>query len=83
MVEISFNYYIAYGINPIKPGPGALSALPFEFLLIAHKRMLRSIRNFLTFPKYQKRKIWKNFDLIFLPLPPWGGGSKKSRSMKI
>ena len=41
------------------PGP------PYAFLLTAPKRMLRSTRNFLTFPKYQKQKNWKNWYLIF------------------
>ena len=37
----------------LNPGGGA-ERHPLRVLLIAHKRMLRSLRNFLTFPKYQK-----------------------------
>ena len=57
-------------LNPIKPGGGALRAPPYAFLLTAPKRMLRSTRNFLTFPKYQKQKKSKNLSFIFLTLPP-------------
>ena len=37
----------------LSPGGGA-ERHPLRVFLIAHKRMLRSLRNFLTFPKYQK-----------------------------
>ena len=44
-------------VDPIKPkGGGPEAPPPYAFLLTAPKRMLRSIRNFLTFPKYQKQK---------------------------
>ena len=32
---------------------------------IASKRMHLVIQNFLTFPKYQKQKFWKNLNSIF------------------
>ena len=43
---------------------------PHAFLLNAPKRMLQLIRNFLTFPKYQKGKILTKF---FNPLLEGGG----------
>ena len=58
-------------------GEGGAERHPQRVFLIAHKRMLRSLRNFLTFPKYQKQKKSKNLSFIFLTLPLRGGGLPK------
>ena len=57
-------------LNLLSPG-GGLS------LLTAPKRMLRSIRNILTFPKFQKQKKIEKFEFHFFNPTPPGGGCKK------
>ena len=37
--------------------------------------------NFLTFPKYQKQKFWKNLSSIFFTPPPSAGGTKKMKKI--
>ena len=46
---------------------------------IASKRMQIVIQNFLTFPKYQKQKFWKNLNSNFFTPPPSEGGTKKTK----
>ena len=64
--------------NPIKPGGSPQGPPPpYAFLLTAPKHMLRSTRNFLTFPKYQKQKKIEKFEFHFFNPTPQGGGVKK------
>ena len=68
----------------LSPGGGAhWTPPPYAFLITAPKRMLRSTRNFLTFPKYQKQKKSKNFSFIFLTLAPQGGFVQKIGKWKL
>ena len=50
---------------------------------IASKRMNVVTQNFLTFPKYQKQKFWKNLNSNFFTLSPSEGGTKKTNIFKL
>ena len=41
------------------------------------------IQNFLTFPKYQKQKFWKNLNSNFFTPPPSEGGTKKTKKFEV
>ena len=41
------------------------------------------IQNFLTFPRYQKQKFWKNLNLNFFTAPPSEGGTKKTKKFEV
>ena len=41
------------------------------------------IQNFLTFPKYQKQKFWKNLNSNLFTPPPSEGGTKKKIKMVL
>ena len=48
-------------------------------MIHAHKLMALMIRNYLTFPKYQKQKFWKNSKFYFFTPTPLGGGHENSK----
>ena len=52
-------------------------------MTIAPKRIFVLIWNFVTFPKYQKQKFWKNLNSNFFTPPPSEGGTKKQKKFKL
>ena len=60
-----------------------LSKCKKAFSDIASKRMHLVIQKFLTFPKYQKQKFWKNLNSNFFTPPPLEGGTKKLKKFKL
>ena len=59
-----------------------LTLLRPGFSDIASKRMHLVIQNFVTFPKYQKQKFWKNLNSNFFTPPPSEGGTKKRKKIE-
>ena len=47
------------------------------------KRVHVQFWNFLTFPKYQKQKFWKNSNYDFFTPTPSEGGTKKMKNFRI
>ena len=41
------------------------------------------VRNFLTFPKYQRQKCWSKFEFKIVNLSPGGGGYKNEVIEKL
>ena len=63
--------------------PGKSEPYLWWILPLPFKRVQVHLWNFLTFPKYQKWKLWQHFNSNFKPIPPQRGVLKKWRFWKL